>query len=81
MSRWGFVYAEKEQRGGRRTDGNLPLSLRSTQNLGELRRWFLRRLRGGGSRQKRGSGVESEWAIGGGFQRGLKLITGEMSLV
>jgi hypothetical protein len=38
MSRWGFVYAEKEQRGGRRTDGNLPLALRSTRNLGELRR-------------------------------------------
>jgi hypothetical protein len=40
MSRWGFVYAEKEQRGGRRTDGNLPLALRFTQNLGELRRWL-----------------------------------------
>jgi hypothetical protein len=34
------VHAEKEQRGRRKTDGNLSLDLRSTRNLGELRRWL-----------------------------------------
>jgi hypothetical protein len=34
------VHAAKEQRGGRRTDGNLLLALRSNRNLGELRRWL-----------------------------------------
>jgi hypothetical protein len=40
VSRWYLVHAEKKQRGRGKTDGNLSLDLRSTQNLGELRRWL-----------------------------------------
>jgi hypothetical protein len=74
MARRGSMNRGRSREGECLIDGNLHLLDGDLpETLGALA-MVLPRLPGGEDEQERGSRVESEWATGGGFQRGLELI-------
>jgi hypothetical protein len=69
MARRGSVNRERSREGGCLIAGNLHLLDGDLTETPAAPAMVSPRLPGGEDEQERGSGVESEWATGGGFQR------------